>query len=103
MATPSGGRTRGRLIRQKLPQPPPVYDQAYLAKLADAVNAYMLQATAPSDVVAARFIWTDPVRIPEDLPDTSTLPTGTVYLLDLPGGSGGKPAYFLTVVLNTDT
>ena len=99
MSTPAP-RSRGRLIRQKLPDPPPVYDQAYIAQLADAVNDYMVQATAPADVVAARFIMTAPVRIPEDVANTAMLPTGMLYLVDAPGAPG---KYYVAVVLTTDS
>jgi hypothetical protein len=75
------GRARGRQIRQLLPKAPPAYDQDYIAQLADAVNDFMVQATAPAEVTAARFICTDPVYVPStDVPDTTTLETGTLYL-----------------------
>lgn len=74
-----------RLIRQSLPEPPAAYDQAYLSKLVNAVNMFMLQTTAQAEVVAARFICTDPVWIPPHLPDTSTLPTGMLYLKRING------------------
>ena len=93
-------RLRGRQIRQKLPEAPPVYDQAYIAQLADAVNDYMVQATAPAEVIAARFICVDPVNVPNDIPDTSTLPTGMLYLKQVPGAPAGT--YFLTIVTPQD-
>lgn len=98
------GRARGRTIRQKLPTAPPTYDQTYIAKLAEAVNDYMIQATAPAEVVAARFICVDPIVVgtvpPADVPDTTTLPTGMFYLKQLPGAAAGT--YYLTLVLTTD-
>jgi hypothetical protein len=69
-----------RIVKQNLPQPPPEYSQEYIAQLADAVNRYMIQREAQGEMIAARYIMTDPVSIPGDLPDTSTLPTGTEYL-----------------------
>jgi hypothetical protein len=69
-----------RVVRQRLPEPPPQYDQEYIAQLAEAVNRYMVQREAQGELIAGRFIMTDPVNIPGDLPDTSTLATGTEYL-----------------------
>jgi hypothetical protein len=69
-----------RIVKQNLPQPPPQYDQEYVAQLANAVNRYMVQREAQGEVIAARFVMTDPVMVPGDLPDTSTLATGTQYL-----------------------
>jgi len=69
-----------RVVRQSLPQPPPVYDQTYISRLTDAVNEYMFQAQAPAEVIAARFILVDPLHIPADVPDTTGLPTGMMYL-----------------------
>lgn len=82
-----------RQVKQTLPQPPPVYDQEYIARLANAVNGYMFQAQALGEVVAARFIMTDQPTSP------SGLPNGTLYLVEYPVGSG---QYFLTVVQPTD-
>ena len=65
--------------RQVLPNPPPVYDQAYIAKLVEAVNRYMVERES-GEVVAPRYICTDPVRIPDELPDTTGLPNGMFYL-----------------------
>jgi hypothetical protein len=78
-----------RQVRQTLPDPPPEYDQQYVASLARSVNNYMGQATALAELIAARFIMTDPVKIPGDLPDTSSLPVGTVYLKKLPALATG--------------
>jgi len=63
-----------RLVKQALPQPPAQYDQQYLAQLVDAVNRYMFQREALAELIAARFIMTDP-------PDTTVgSPVGTCYL-----------------------
>lgn len=97
---PFTGRARGRPIRQRLPTAPATYDQIYIAQLADAVNDYMIQATAPAELVAARFICSNPVTVPDDMPDTSTLPTGTLYLKQVPGAPAGT--YFLTIVTAQD-
>jgi hypothetical protein len=69
-----------RSLRQALPQPPPVYDQAYIAQLTDAINRYITAKESQGEEIAARFVMTDPVSVPGDLPDTSTLATGTLYL-----------------------
>jgi hypothetical protein len=80
-----------RQVRQTLPDPPPQYDQEYIAALARSINSFMGQATALAEVTAGRFITTDPVAVPGDLPNTTTLPTGMLYLKpimnveDLPG------------------
>jgi hypothetical protein len=91
---------RGRILRQAIPTPPPKYDQTYMSQLAAAVNDYMLQASAPGDVVGARFIMSDfPVVEAGNnsaYPDTSQFPLGMLYLLPLPGTPG---AYYLTVML----
>ena len=63
-----------RQIKQTLPQPPPVYDQEYLARLAEAVNKYMFQAQALGEWTAARYIMTDPPLT------TMGSPVGTLYL-----------------------
>jgi len=91
----------GRVIKQPLPQPPAAYDQTYIAQLADAINDYMYQAQAPAEVIAARFILIDPLRIPTDVPNTTGLPTGMMYLKQVPGATAGS--YFLTLVMDTDT
>jgi hypothetical protein len=44
----------------------------------------MGQAQALGEVIAARFIMTDPVGIPRDLPSTAILPVGTIYLKLVP-------------------
>jgi hypothetical protein len=71
-----------RVVQQPLPDPPPVYDQQYMFRLANAINLFMLQSTAQAkgETIAARFILTDPVHIPGDQPDTAGLPTGMLYL-----------------------
>jgi hypothetical protein len=84
-----------RQVRQTLPDPPPEYDQQYVASLARSVNNYMGQAQALAEVIAARFIMTDAIKIPpgppvipggppDGLPDTSGLPAGLVYLKLVP-------------------
>jgi hypothetical protein len=93
-----------RIVKQNLPQPPPEYDQAYIAQLARAVNQYMIQRESASELIAARVILVDPPTVgtgPGTYPDTSKLPTGTVYLKQVPGAPAGT--YFLTVVKETDT
>jgi hypothetical protein len=92
-----------RQIKQTLPTPPPVYDQEYIARLADAVNRYMFQAQAPAEVTAARFVCTDVPVLPElstGGPDTRGLPTGAIYLAQVPGAPAG--ALFLTLVTESD-
>jgi hypothetical protein len=69
-----------RIVKQPLPQPPPVYDQAYVSQLAAAINQYMIQAQAPAEVTAARFILVDPLHVPGDVASTAGLPTGMMYL-----------------------
>lgn len=97
-----------RVVKQTLPQPPPEYDQAYIAQLANAVNRYMIQRESLGEMVAARFIMTDPPRVvpgalatSPDFPNTIELPTGTIYLKQVPGAPAGT--YFLTVVTKQDT
>ena len=93
-----------RVIRQTLPQPPPSYNQAYIAQLANAINRYMVQRESLGEVVAARYIMTDPPRVGEeatDFPDTTRLPTGTLYLRQVPGAPANT--YFLTIVSDQDT
>jgi hypothetical protein len=89
-----------RAIRQSLPLPPPQYDQEYIAQLADAVNRYMAQAQAPGEITAARYIMVDPPLVPDDYPTTALLPTGTLYLRQVPGAPAGT--YYLTVVKKSD-
>jgi hypothetical protein len=95
-----------RVVKQNLPEPPPQYDQAYIAQLTKAVNQYILQREALGELIAARFIMTDPPYVGTGTPvpgypDTSKLPTGTVYLKQVPGAPAGT--YFLTVVKESDT
>jgi len=92
-----------RVVRQTLPEAPPVYDQAYVAQLANAINRYMVQRESLGESIAARFIMTDLVRVgtgPDDYPDTKQLATGTIYLKQVPGAPAGT--YFLTVVTEGD-
>lgn len=79
-----------RQVRQTLPDPPPQYDQQYIAALARSINNYMSQAQALGEVIAARFIMTDPPT------DTVGLPVGTLYLKTV----NGVPV--LTVVMTGD-
>jgi hypothetical protein len=68
-----------RQVRQTLPDPPPEYDQQYIAALARSINNYMGQAQALGEVIAGRFIMTDP-------PDSTVgLPVGTLYLKTVNG------------------
>jgi hypothetical protein len=106
---PISKHQRGRQIRQKLPDPPPTYDQTYIAQLADAVNDYMVQATAPAEVIAARFILVDQVivdpsgKTPGALVDTSTLPTGMLYVLPVTPPKPGTPGnYIISIVRPED-
>ena len=85
-----------RVVKQNLPQPPETYDQDYIAQLVGAVNRYMVQREAQGEMVAARFIMTDPISVPGDYPTTAGLPTGTIYLKQVPGAPAGT--MFLTVV-----
>jgi len=89
-----------RIVRQTLPKPPAIYDQAYIADLADAVNEYMFQREAPGEVIAARFIMVAPLHIPDDQATTAGLPTGMLVLKPLPGQPAGT--YYLTVVSKQD-
>lgn len=71
-----------RQVRQTLPDPPPQYDQQYIAGLARAINNYMGQAQALGEVIAGRFIMTKP----PDPPDSTVgLPVGTLYLKTVSG------------------
>jgi hypothetical protein len=87
-----------RVLKQSLPKPPDHYDQAYISQLVDAVNRYMFQAQAQGETIVARLIMTDPPG-PADSPPTG-LPTGMVYLKQVPGGAPGD--VFLTIVKDTD-
>lgn len=95
--------TRGRILQQVLPNAPAHYDQVAMNQLVSAVNNYMNQTQQPGDVVGGRFICSDPIIVGPTsdpnatLQDVSTLPTGTFYLMQLPGAPAGT--YYLTVVL----
>lgn len=100
-----------RLIRQQLPDPPPTYDQAFLSKLVNAVNLFMLQATAQAEVVGASYICTAPVivdpsanPVPGSVPTTAGLPTGTFYLYPIAVPGPGQPGHFyVSIVTEQDT
>jgi hypothetical protein len=79
-----------RQVRQTLPDPPAQYDQQYIAALARSLNNYMSQAQALGEVIAGRFIMTDPPT------STVGLPVGTLYLKTV----SGVPV--LTVVMTGD-
>jgi hypothetical protein len=96
-------------VRQVLPNAPPVYDQAYIAQLADAVNRYMIEREA-GELVSPRYIMADPPSVggagelpPATLPSTEGLATGLLYLRKIPG-TEADPAIprFLTVVTPED-
>jgi len=98
-----------RIVRQPLPDPPPVYDQSYFFRMVNALNLFMLQVTAQAEQIAARYIATDPVLVdptgenPQARPDTSGLPTGMFYLLRDPDEPVNSPtAYFLSMVKEQD-
>lgn len=102
-------RQTGRLVRQPLPDPPATYDQSYLSKLVSAVNLFMFQVTAPAEITAARFICNSPVivdpsgTVPDSVPDTSGLPTGTIYFYPVAGATPGQPgALFASIVTRQD-
>jgi hypothetical protein len=95
-----------RIVRQTLPEPPAVYDQAYIAQLANAVNRYMIQRES-GELTAARLVLTSPPTIgaataayPNALPDARTLSTGTLYLID--PATAPAATRFLTVVTPQD-
>jgi hypothetical protein len=68
-----------RQVRQTLPDPPPEYDQVYIAALARSINSYMGQATALGEVIAGHFIMTDQ-------PTTTVgLKVGTLYVRTVSG------------------
>jgi hypothetical protein len=98
-----------RQVRQTLPDPPPQYDQEYIAALARSINSFMGQATALAEVTAGRFITTDPVAVPGDLPDTTALPTGMLYLKpimnveDVPGTSVAQQVWATATLTLTTT
>jgi len=79
-----------RQVRQTLPDPPPTYNQEYIAALARSVNAYMGQAQALAEVTAGRFIMTDQPT------STVGLPVGTLYLRNVGG------VWVLSVVMQGD-
>lgn len=94
-----------RVIRQPLPEPPATYDPSYIAKLANAINMFMLQSTAQAEVVAARYICTAPViidpsgNIAGSVPSTRGLPTGTLYLYRVAGPPINSPgAFYVSIV-----
>jgi hypothetical protein len=79
-----------RQVRQTLPDPPPEYDQQYIAALARSINNYMAQAQALGEVIAGRYIMTD-------VPTTTVgLKVGTLYLTSV----SGVPV--LSIVQETD-
>jgi hypothetical protein len=86
-----------RQVRQTLPDPPPQYNQEYIAALARSINNYMGQATALGEVIAGRYIMTDPIQVPGDLPSTAGLAVGTIYLKTLTSGEK-----VLSIVLQGD-
>jgi hypothetical protein len=88
-----------RSVRQSIPKAPAAYDQQHAAQTAAALDRYMVQREALGEVVAGRFILTDPIRIPADQATTAGLPLGTIYLKEVTPGSGN---YFLTVVTGSD-
>jgi hypothetical protein len=68
-----------RQVRQTLPDPPPQYDQQYIASLARSINNYMGQAQALAEVITARLVLTSP-------PDTTVgQAVGTVYVRTVSG------------------
>lgn len=101
-----------RLVRQPLPEPPAVYDQAYLAKLVNAVNQFMFQVTAQAEIVSASYICTAPVLVdptgqrPNSVPNTVGLPTGTFYIfprtLGTPDPPGTPGAFYVSIVTEQD-
>jgi hypothetical protein len=90
-----------RIVRQTIPAPPGHYDQQYTARLVDAINKHMFQQ-AQGESIAARFVATDTpiIGAAPNLPNTSTLATGTLVLKPLPGAPAGT--YYLTVVQESD-
>jgi hypothetical protein len=98
-----------RLIRQPLPEPPATYDQAYVAKLVNAMNQFMLQVTAQAEVVAASYICTAPVKVDPSgavagsVANTKGLPTGTFYLYRAAPPLGSPGAFYVSIVTEQDT
>jgi K+/H+ antiporter YhaU regulatory subunit KhtT len=68
-----------RQVRQTLPDPPPTYNQEYIAALVRSVNHYMGQAQALAEVTAARYIMTDQPT------STVGLKVGTLYVRTVSG------------------
>jgi hypothetical protein len=97
-----------RLIRQALPDPPPTYDPAYVAKLVNAINLFMLQTTALAEVVAARYICSAPVivdptgTVSGSVATTAGLPTGTFYLYRAAPPLGSPGAFYVSIVTEQD-
>jgi hypothetical protein len=98
-----------RIIRQPLPDPPATYDAAYVAKLVNAVNQFMLQSTAEAEVVAANYIATAPVvvdpsgTVSGSVTSTVGLPTGTLYLYRAAPPLGSPGAFYVSIVTEQDT
>ena len=98
-----------RVVRQPLPDPPPVYDQAYLFRVVNALNIFMMQITAPAEWTAASYICTsavlvDPTGVLSPVLDTSGLPTGTLYLYPAGQAPGphGEGRYYVSIVTESD-
>lgn len=97
-----------RIIRQPLPDPPKTYDQEYVSKLANAVNQFMLQSTAPAEVVAATYIMTAPVivdptgAVAGSVKSTVGLPNGTLYLYRGAPPLGSPGAFYVSIVTEQD-
>lgn len=98
-----------RVIRQPLPEPPATYDPSYIAKLANAINMFMLQTTAQAEVVAARYICTVPVIVdpspsplPGSVPNTRGLPTGMLYFYRTGSALGTPGALYVSIVTEQD-
>ena len=62
-----------------LPQPPAVYDQAYMARLVDILSKLVEQIEKPSHIVAGMLTLTD---LEEETPRTDV--PGEVYIKDCP-------------------
>jgi|SRR5215471_326321 len=99
-----------RIVKQPLPDPPASYNQEFMFRLVNAVNLYMLQATAQAETVAARYIATAPVvvdpsgKTPGALPDTRGLPTGMIYFYPMNPGTvhAGPGQFFASIVTEQD-